>query len=54
MVFIRSKKIKGNTYYYLVRSVREGSRVKQITLDYLGTEKPSTDEFVRLKKRYDH
>lgn len=52
MVYIRSKKIKGNLYYYLVKSIREGDRVKQITLDYLGTEKPSSSEFIRLKKRY--
>jgi hypothetical protein len=52
MVYVRSKTVKGNTYYYLVKSVREGDRVRQVTLDYLGTERPDTSELIRLKKNY--
>jgi len=40
MAYIRTKKISGNTYYYLVKSVRENGRVRQVTLKYLGTEDP--------------
>ncbi|MEA3255361.1 MAG: hypothetical protein U9Q22_05955 [Candidatus Altiarchaeota archaeon] len=52
MVYVRSKRVKGNMYYYLVKSVREGDRVRQVTLDYLGAEKPDTCELIRLKKSY--
>ena len=36
MAFVRSKKIKGNKYYYLVESKRIGSRVVQKVVRYLG------------------
>jgi hypothetical protein len=53
MAYIRTKKIKGGTYYYLVKSVREGKRVHQINLSYLGTEKPDGEEVKRLKKKHE-
>tara|TARA_Y100000310_G_C20692961_1_gene823568 strand:- start:2966 stop:3835 length:870 start_codon:yes stop_codon:yes gene_type:complete len=40
MVFIRKKKIKGNDYYYLVKSTRIANKVKKVE-KYLGKEKPS-------------
>lgn len=40
MAFIRAKNIKGKTYYYLVENKREGDKVKQTVLKYLGTSKP--------------
>lgn len=51
MAFIREKTVKGRTYYYLVKSIREGNRVRQKTIKYIGPEKPSEDEITRLKKR---
>ena len=36
MAFVRTKSINGHEYNYLVRSVREGGKVKQETLAYLG------------------
>ena len=36
MAFVRSKEIKGHTYYYLVESVREGDKVRQKHIRYLG------------------
>lgn len=37
MVYIRSKKVKGNTYYYLVEGkLDKKGRVKQKVLLYLG------------------
>ena len=51
MVFVREKRVKGNTYYYLVKSVRKGGSVRQKTIKYLGPEKPSEDEIRRLRKR---
>jgi len=37
MVFIRRKKVKGNTYYYIVESYKYKGKVKQRTLCYIGT-----------------
>jgi len=41
MAFIRHKVIKGHTYYYLVESYREGEKVKQRVLQYLGNSIPA-------------
>ena len=43
MAFIKTIKRGGRTYYYLVESVREGNKVRQRYLKYLGTEKPKSD-----------
>jgi len=40
MAFIRSKNIRGHTYYYLVETHREGKKVRQKVLKYLGTKPP--------------
>jgi hypothetical protein len=53
MAFLRTKKIKGNTYFYLVRSIREGRKVRQEVLSYLGPEKPNEEEVRRLKKKHE-
>jgi hypothetical protein len=39
MSFIAIKKIKGKKYYYLVESKREGIKIKQKVIEYLGSEK---------------
>lgn len=52
MVYVRAKKIKGRTYYYLVRSVREGNRIRQVSLKYLGTDKPGREKARSLAKKY--
>jgi hypothetical protein len=36
MAFIRTKTIKGHTYYYLVKNVRQGRKVRQKHVMYLG------------------
>ena len=38
MSFVRKKTIKGNTYFYLVRSVRQGDLVRQKVVKYLGSK----------------
>ena len=53
MTFVREKQVKGKTYYYLVKSVRERGRVMQKNIQYLGSEKPSEDEIRRLRKKED-
>ncbi|MCK4491859.1 MAG: hypothetical protein KAU03_04495 [Candidatus Altiarchaeales archaeon] len=50
MVYVRSKKIGGGTYYYLVRSVREGDRVRQVIVQYLGSKEPGKEEVSKLKE----
>jgi antirestriction protein ArdC len=36
VAYVRTKVIKGHTYYYLVRSVRDGAKVRQVFVRYLG------------------
>ena len=40
MAFIRAKKVKGKTYFYLVKGVRENGKVKQKIVRYFGTTLP--------------
>jgi hypothetical protein len=40
MAFVRTKKVKGHIYYYLVESYMENGTVKQRILKYLGKEIP--------------
>jgi hypothetical protein len=44
MAFVKTIKRGERTYYYLVESIREGKRVRQRYLKYLGTEKPFSIE----------
>lgn len=37
MAFIRKKKIRGKTYYYVVESYKVKGQVKQRVLYYIGT-----------------
>jgi len=53
VAYLRTKKIKGNTYYYLVKSMREGKRVRQVVLAYLGPEKPDGEIVRKLKKKHE-
>jgi len=50
MAFVRAKKFNGRTYYYLVENRREGKRVRQKVLQYLGSEKPSPQAIDRMLK----
>jgi death-on-curing protein len=44
MAFVRSKEIKGKTYYYLVENVRKGEKTYQKVIKYLGSDRGySTD-----------
>jgi len=44
MAFIRSKRIGNRVYYYLVENRREGKKVRQKVLKYLGTSPEGTCE----------
>lgn len=50
MAYIR-KQIRGaQTYYYLVKSEREGAKVKQRVLKYMGKVQPNREEVERIIK----
>jgi hypothetical protein len=42
VAYVRSKTIKGKTYRYLVKSVREGKRVRQVFVSYIGNPPPAS------------
>lgn len=42
-MFVRVKKRGNLTYYYLVESVRDGDKVRQKVLCYLGKTKPAPE-----------
>lgn len=42
MAYVRSKTINGKTYQYLVKSVREGKRVRQVFVSYIGNPPPAS------------
>ena len=48
MAFVREVKRGTKRYYYLVRTYREGGKVKQRTLQYLGTEAPPYNKRIGL------
>ncbi len=50
MSFVRSKKIKGNRYYYLVRNRRVNGKVVQKVLAYYGTRSPTRSSRVMPKR----
>jgi len=51
MVFIRRKKVKGKTYYYIVESYKIKGHVKQRVLFYIGTANSLYQKLIKLKKR---
>jgi hypothetical protein len=42
VAYVRSKTIKGKTYRYLVKSVHEGKRVRQVFVSYIGNPPPAS------------
>lgn len=40
-MFIRSKTVKGKTYYYLVENYRDGKKHRQRVVRYLGRRRPA-------------
>ena len=49
-MFIRADKQGKRTYYYLVEAIREGSKVRQKRIKYLGKVKPSPGELEAIIK----
>lgn len=51
MAFVRKQKKGNRLYYYLVESKRNGVKVKQVNLQYLGTQEPSKEKIERIIKK---
>ncbi len=50
MAFVRSKRKGNRTYYYLVESRREGNKVRQKVIKYLGAEMPTKEQIEILRR----
>jgi hypothetical protein len=50
MAFVRTKRIKNRTYYYLVESRREGKKVRQKVIKYLGAEMPTKEQIEAIRR----
>jgi hypothetical protein len=48
MAYVRVQKRGKRSYFYLVRSERNGDRVRQKVIRYLGTTRPSQDQVDRI------
>ena len=50
MVFVRGKQQGNRTYYYLVENHRDGKKVKQKVIKYLGTEMPTKEQLEDMRR----
>ena len=51
MAFVRAKRQGNRIYYYLVESRREGKKVRQKVIKYLGTEPPTKEQIENVVGR---
>jgi len=49
MAFIRSKRKGNRVYYYLVENRREGKKVRQKVIKYLGAERPTKEQELSMR-----
>jgi len=50
MAFIRVKRRGTREYYYLVEGKREGKKVRQKVIKYLGTEAPTKEQIETMRR----
>ena len=50
MPFVRTKHRGQKSYYYLVENKRDGDKVRQRVIRYLGTKPPSEEELKNILK----
>ncbi len=50
MAFVRAKRQGNRIYYYLVESKREGKKVRQKVIKYLGTEPPTEEQIETMRR----
>ena len=53
MAFVRAKRQGNRTYYYLVENHRDGKKVRQKVIKYLGTEMPSREQIENVRREKD-
>ena len=51
MVFVRGKRQGNRTYYYLVENHRDGKKVRQKVIKYLGTERPTKEQIENVRRK---
>jgi len=50
MAFVRVKQQGDRSYYYLVENKREGKKVRQRVIRYLGTEAPTKEQIESMRR----
>jgi len=50
MAFIRVKRHGNREYYYLVEGKREGKKVRQKVIKYLGTKPPTKEQIEAVRR----
>lgn len=53
MAFVRVKRRGNREYYYLVEGKREGKKVRQKVIKYLGTEPPTKEQIETIRRSKD-
>ncbi len=51
MAFVRTKRQGDRIYYYLVENKRDGKKVKQKVIKYLGTEPPTKEQIEAMRRQ---
>ena len=54
MAYVRTKRWGQRIYYYLVKSKREGGKVRQRVIRYLGKEPPTKEELENILREAKH
>jgi len=50
LAFVRTKRKGDRIYYYLVESKRDGKKVRQKVIKYLGTEPPTKEQVETMRR----
>jgi len=50
VAFVRTKRKGDRVYYYLVESKRDGNKVRQKVIKYLGTERPTKEQIEAMRR----
>ena len=50
MAFVRTKRKGNRIYYYLVENKREGKKVRQKVIKYLGAEPPTKEQIETIRR----
>ena len=51
MAFVRKKRFGNREYYYLVEGKREGNKVRQKVIKYLGTQPPTKEQIETIRRQ---